>query len=264
MSDRRLYLDESGDHTARGVTASQWEKRYLCLFGCALERKYCHETFHPSFEEFKTRHFGGDQDDPVIMHREDLVSKRGCFAVLQDRQRREAFDRELLEVIQNTRFTAFAVVIDKLNTQGKRFGPMPSHPYHIGLLGLLERYCGMLRFHRDKGDVFAESRGGREDLQLKAAYRTVYTAGTRFHPKDDFQSTLTSKEIKIKPKTQNIGGLQLADLLAYPAKRGILYELGWGPEPTAYTKRVIDVIERKYNARYATGQKMGYGKILLV
>jgi hypothetical protein len=44
----------------------------------------------------------------------------------------------------------------------------------------------------------AESRGGTEDGLLKAAYTAVWEGGTNFHNKEFFQSSLTSKEIKIK------------------------------------------------------------------
>lgn len=75
-----------------------------------------------------------------------------------------------------------------------------------------------------KGDVVAESRGGNEDTKLKNEYRRIYDNGTRYHPKEFFQNTLTSKEIKIKPKIANIGGIQVADLIAFPSKQRILLE----------------------------------------
>jgi hypothetical protein len=65
----------------------------------------------------------------------------------------------------------------------------------------------VLNFHNVQGDVLAESRGGREDMQLKEAYRNVYESGTSFRKLDFFQKTLKSKEIKIKPKTANIAGM---------------------------------------------------------
>ena len=74
----------------------------------------------------------------------------------------KAFDGELLDMVSKAPFRAFAVVIDKLSIEAKHFGPVGAHAYHIGLLALLERYCGWLRFGKWTGDVLAESRGGRE------------------------------------------------------------------------------------------------------
>jgi len=128
---------------------------------------------------------------------------------------------------------------------------------------MLERYCGWVKFAQHTGDALAESRGGREDLLLKGAYQSVHSGGTSFRSSGFFQSTLTSKEIKIKPKTQNINALQLADLLAYPAKRQILDDFGLGPTPTGFTKQMAETLESKYNRRYANGQVRGYGKIVI-
>ena len=55
----------------------------------------------------------------------------------------------------------------------------------------------------------------------------------------------------------------LADLLAYPAKTKILHDFSLAPKPTGYTSDIADTIERKYNRRFATGEVMGYGKILI-
>jgi hypothetical protein len=109
----------------------------------------------------------------------------------------------------------------------------------------------------------AESRGGREDIQLKAAYRAVYDGGSSYRSPDFFQRTLSSKEIKIKPKIANIPGLQLADLLAYPAKMRMLEEAGRNRPTTGFTKEMADVLSTKYNRRFANGQVSGYGKIFL-
>jgi len=260
MPKQRLYIDESGDHTVRAVTQSQWDKRYLCLLGCALDFDYCRDTFQAAFEALKRRHFAHDLDEPVILHREDLVAKRGPFKVLHDPAINKAFCEDLLGFIADTKMTAYAVVIDKLAIQTRYYGPISSHPYHIGLLAMLERYCGSLSFSRKTGDVLAEARGGREDQLLKSAYMSIYTGGTSYRPGEFFQKTLTSREIKIKPKMQNIPALQLADLLAHPIKRRILEECGISPPATGFAKEMADVVEAKFNRRYANGQVKGYGK----
>lgn len=260
---QRLFLDESGDHTVRSMVATQWDRRYLCLFGCSFDIEHYRKEWQPTFEAFKVRHFGGDPEDPVILHREDVKAKRGPFGVLQSKARCDAFDKELLFIADQAPFRGFAVVIDKMSIAHKDFGPISAHPYHVGMLTLLERFCGWLRFGKFTGDVLAEARGGREDEQLKAAYVAIHSGGTRFYPSNFFKQTLTSKEIKIKPKSQNIAALQLADMLAYPAKRRILSDWGLGPPLTGFGKELAEAIEPKYNRRFANDQVAGYGKILV-
>lgn len=259
----RLYVDESGDHTFRAISGAEWRKRYLCLFGCAFEVGYYEQTFRKVIREFKAKHFGEDPDERVILHREDIVQKRPPFDCLVDADKANAFDQELLELIKKAWFTAFAVVIDKHTAQARHFAALPFDPYHVGLLAMMERYCGMLRFTHSVGDVLGECRGGNEDRQLKAAFNTVYNVGTRFHDAQLFQEVLTSKELKIKPKAHDIDGLQLADILAHPAKQQILSERKVAPAPFGFSGRLVTLIEAKYNRRYANQQVDGYGKIFL-
>lgn len=264
MARYRLYIDESGDHTVTGVKPTDWDKRHLCLFACAIDFDYCHGKFCPELEAFKEKHFGKDPDDPAVLHLEEIQAKSGRFEALRKRGAFDAFEQDFSALVKRTNVTTFAVLIDKIATQAKRYGPISAHAYHIGLLSLLERYCGFLKFFKHTGDVLAESRGGAEDLQLKAAYESVYKGGTRFHSANFFQEVLTSKEIKVKKKHSNTGGLQFSDMFALPARRTLLAELRRAPAPKGYVARLGELIEGKYNYRYGTGEKKGYGKIFIL
>jgi hypothetical protein len=110
----------------------------------------------------------------------------------------------------------------------------------------------------------AESRGGTEDRQLGAAYRTLYEGGTYFHDAAFFQRALTSKEIKLKPKQANIAGLQIADLLAYPCKQEILVAQGKIEDPgEVFGREICRCVAPKYNQRHYDGQVDGYGQVFL-
>jgi uncharacterized protein DUF3800 len=206
MPKQRLYIDESGDHTLKGVKTSQWDKRYLCLLGCQFEEDYCKKDFHPTLQEFKNRHFGEELDDPVILHREEIAAKAGCFCVLRDSKKNGAFCEELLKLVENTRFTAYVVVLDKISSASRYYGLSDSHPYHNGLLTMLERYCGKLSFSRNVGDVLAEARGAREDqlLQYYSLYACCALAYTSFMvkvssiPASSYASSLRTKPLSFR------------------------------------------------------------------
>jgi hypothetical protein len=259
----RLYVDESGDHTFRPISGAEWRKRYLCLFGCAFEIQSYERNFCEALRTFKAKHFGEDPDERVILHREDIVHKRPPFDCLIDTDKSKAFDADLIEIIKKTSFIAFAVVIDKYAASGRNFASLPFDPYYVALLAMMERYCGLLQFRRSLGDVLAESRGGNEDRQLKAAFRTVYNAGTHYHNPQFFQQVLSSKELKIKPKSHNIAGLQLADVLAHPSKQQILADRKFAPAPFGFAASLSKLVENKYNRRYANDQVEGYGRIFI-
>lgn len=81
---------------------------------------------------------------------------------------------------------------------------------------------------------------------------------------DRHQRALTSKDIKIQPKRANIAGLQLADMLAYPVKQACLIEESLITDPgDVFGKRVMEIVNSKFNINYRTGEVRGYGKVLL-
>ncbi len=111
----------------------------------------------------------------------------------------------------------------------------------------------------------AESRGGTEDKRLKEAYQQLYEHGTYFRNATFFQRVLNSKEIKLKPKSANIAGLQIADLLAYPCKQEVLIQNGRINEisDAAFGRAIRRCILPKYNRRLSDGRIQGYGQVFL-
>jgi len=227
----------------------------------AYEQPRDYESFHLALEEFKRNHIPHHPDEPVILHREDVINRRGCFWRLRDHHAREEFDRQLLALIKDTSFRLCAVVIDK-KALAARY-PTPAHPYNLGMGFLLQRYCGLLNHINRRGDVMAESRGGREDRLLKDSYAIVYTRGAWMMRAESFQRALTSAELKVKPKSANIAGLQLADLLAYPLRQAILLEKGRIQGPLSpFAQQLAAVAEPKLNRHLYKGEVWGYGKVL--
>lgn len=257
----RLYIDESGDHSYAHLDLP--ERRYLCLVGCFFDLTMYQQTFQPRLEALKEKYFHHDPDEPVILHRKDLINKRGAFRVLLDAKIESAFNAELLALVRGASFTLVAVVIDK-RAHTERYGEAAWHPYHYCLTALLERYCGYLNFTNNRGDVLAESRGGSEDRQLKEAYKHIYNSGVYYQPATWFQKALTSHEIKLRPKSKNIAGLQLADIIAHPVKQEILHEKGRIESVRGgFGQELCQALAGKYNRQVHIGQIWGYGKKFL-
>ena len=94
----------------------------------------------------------------------------------------------------------------------------------------------------------AESRVGKEDRRLKSAYTRLWEQGTDFAGPEQFQKALTSKQLKVKLKTNNISGLQLADLLAHPSRNEILKEQGLLDKNLApFARQVVAALGKKYD-----------------
>jgi hypothetical protein len=254
----RLYLDESGDHVFNYLEKPS--HRFLCLLGCWF-RNPEYLVFHQQLEAFKKAHLPHHPDEPPILHREDIVNRRGYFTHLQDPAKAQAFDDALLELIRGTQFRVVAVVIDKLALRQKH-GDAVAHPYHLAMGFMLQRYCGYLNHINRTGDVMAESRGGHEDRLLMDSYARVYGQGVWMTPATTFQPALTTKQLKVKNKSANIAGLQLADLLGHPVRQAILRQEGQVSEPPApFAARLMPIVETKFNRHLYEGRTEGYGKV---
>jgi hypothetical protein len=259
----RLYIDESGDHVFNHLDHPV--HRYLCLLGVWFKNPD-YESFHRNLEQFKHELFDPHPDDPVILHREDILHRRGVFSSLRDPPRAQLFDERLLAMIEAANFRVVAVVIDKKalwDQAGSFDGTL--HPYHIGVGFIYEQYRDYLIHIKHCGDVMAESRGGKEDRLLKNVYETVGKKVMSWLPQGGgpFQPAITSKELKVKPKSANISGLQLADLLAHPCRHDILREFGRIPEePAPFARRLLAAIGNKFHRHIQSGQVNGSGKHL--
>jgi len=257
----RLYIDESGDHVMEDETTLVREShRYLALVGCWIAPDV-YPAFHLDLEALKMKHFPHNPDEPVVLHRKDIVDRHRLFWRLRDDKKREEFDNDLIELFSRTPFTVFGAIVDKLAHKHQYLHPI--HPYHMALNFLLQRYCGYLNHMSRRGDVMAESRGGLEDKELKSAFAYIWENGDMYHPSDFYQRALTSKELKLKRKHENIAGLQMVDLLAHPVRRYVLVcHQATSEEPTDFERRMFKILEGKFNRHSYTGKVEGYGWVL--
>ena len=138
----RLYVDESGDHAYSLLDNP--EHRYLALLGVWFRQQDEYVRFARNLEDFKNRIFGFRPDEPVILHRSEVVNCKGPFGRLKNSTVLEQFNNGLLDVARSAEFRIIVVVIDK--KRHKEQYSTPFHPYHYCLHALLERYSGYLEF----------------------------------------------------------------------------------------------------------------------
>ncbi len=225
MPEWRVYIDESGDHTYRRVT--DLHVRYLALTAVAVRKAYYDTTVQPNLEALKRRHFRHDPDDPVILHRSEIVKFKRWFGVLKDPGRCAAWENDIVAFIQTLQAQVFTVVIDK-DEHRRRFPGVPLFdPYAYSLAVLLNRVRGFLDLRNGHADVMAESRGRVEDAQLAAAYeRLRTTGGGTYGTAAEYTHTYAVAAIAIRRKDHNVAGLQIADLLAASQKIEIVTRNG--------------------------------------
>jgi hypothetical protein len=69
--------------------------------------------------------------------------------------------------------------------------------------------------------ITAEARGRNEDNELASTFYRLMNQGTAFNEANRFQKL--NCQLTFRRKSDNIAGMQIADLCAYPAARHILY-----------------------------------------
>lgn len=132
------------------------------------------------------------------------------------------------------------------------------------LSALLSCYCGFLNFTHCTGKVTAEKVGRREEKALGDAYQLIYNNGTPILSVAEVRQALTSKKLHIKPKSQNIAGLQIADLFAYPVTQEILQENNRSvPSISDFNKLILAATSAKYNMKQKHNRLYCYGKFLI-
>ena len=256
----RLYIDESGHHGYQQV--DEPAHRYLALFGAWFKLAESYTSFAANMNALKDRVFGPRPDNPVVLHRSDIINRKGPYRILNDPGKRKEFDEGILALVGQAQFTGVCVLIDK--REHLRRYVDPDHPYSYCLTAMPERYCGWMNLEGQRGDVMAESRGKQEDRELRRAYSKVREQGTRFHQAALFRQTLTSNKIKARAKSANIAGLQLADLLAFPVKQACLVRRGIIPEPGGvFGTRLAALAHGKLNRKRSNEQVDGYGIVSL-
>lgn len=244
MSLYRIYIDEIGNASMK-VGANQTDN-YLTLSGVIIESAYYIETLQPELEALKKKYFGYHPDEPIVFHRSEIAYNKHPFQALADKEIKEQFDAEFLNLITKWEYQIVGVLLDK-QAHCHMFEFWKDNPYHYCLEVIIELYHKFLSEKEGRGDVMIENRGAKEDQLLKTAFTQIYENGSHNLAAANIQKHITSKNIKIKPKVANIAGLQLTDLLVYPCHRHILkhYSL-MNYDKVTFSERIIDILQKKF------------------
>jgi len=251
----RMYVDEVGNSDLN--SSDNPNHRFLSLTGVVVGLDYVKDHLYPEIEALKQKYFGAHPDEPIILHRKEIMNARYPFQALHDTSVRSSFDLELIQHLSNWEYTVITVCLDKKRHK-ETYETWLFDPYHYCLQILLERFNFWLNRRSKKGDVMAESRGGKEDKRLKSSFHRLWQCGTPYIGPEQFQNSLTSSQLKVKPKAANVSGLQLADLLAHPSRAEILDERGHLGRPLAtFSKKIIEVLQAKYDRDSQSGAIFG-------
>lgn len=238
-----LFVDENGHATLKNL--DHRDNRFLSLTGVACAIEHEQRTVLVEMDDLKLQHFGTQN---VVLHCEDIKRAKKGFEVLGPVPDRQRFDRALLRMFETWEYTVFSALLDKQKLVDA-YGRTRYDAYHYALEVLLDGYVVWLEGRDGLGDVLAESRGGTDDLRLKAAFRRLWHDGTGHLDPDRVQARLTSPEIKIRRKAPGLAGLQLTDLLAHPSFASMRATVEGAEMQSVFGRQVVAILDAsKYHA----------------
>ena len=208
------FFDECGDHS---LTKINPELPVFLLCTIIVERELYAKKIIPEICAFKLRYFA---HEGINLHSRDIRKAQGPFAILQNSNIREKFLNELSELIAELPFTLFVTAIKK-NPYAKRYGNSAKNPYDVALEYSFERVLHFMESHGETSlPVIAEARGKNEDNELRASFYQLTSQGTYYNSAKRFRQLICP--LTFRRKNDNIVGIQLADLCAYPTARHVL------------------------------------------
>jgi hypothetical protein len=211
-----LYLDESGDH---GLDRIDPGFPVFTLCGIMFS--------NPGYRQMKDcldnikQHFWGGKE--VIFHSRDIRKCNKEFSVLLDLEVKQQFYEKLNNCLKNGSYRVISAVIDKIR-HVQTYGRIADNPYEIALSFIIERSIFLL--DEVKADpktikIVIEKRGRKEDQQLASHFEKIKVRGTGFVSRERIQNY--DIKIEFRDKKENINGLQVSDLIAYPISNYVMY-----------------------------------------
>ena len=162
------------------------------------------------------------KDKKIILHSRDIRKCEKGFEILFDLDIKKSFYEDINCIMRDTPYTIVSCSIKK-EPYIRKYGRL-SDVYGLSLSYIIERTVFFLDSQNKEIElhVYAEKRGKKEDTSLLAYYNEVLDRGTYFvnsiRIKDYFKS------FEFKDKRDNIIGLQIADLAAYPITKHVIDE----------------------------------------
>jgi len=210
-----LYIDESGDH---GLCNLNPDFPIFLLCGIIISSEE-YERLRINFNEIKRSIWGSEQ---VIFHSRDIRKCEKEFKYLFDLELKAGFYQMLDYSIRIADYRIIASAINK-EKYIKLYGRLSDDVYEISLSFIIERtifYLDSLKQETISLDIVIEKRGLKEDKKLQEHFQRILARGTGYiKPERLAKYNMT---IHFKNKKENINGLQLADLIAYPIARHVL------------------------------------------
>jgi hypothetical protein len=210
----QFFIDESGDH---GLTKIDTDFPVFLLCGVLIKEED-YESIRQSINALKHSIWGNKE---VIFHSRDIRKCEKEFQRLFDLELKAKFYEELNRIITNSPYTIIASAIQK-DRFIDQFGKLQDDVYEVALSFVVEQAIMALKSSGEETtlSIIIEKRGKKEDKQLDDHFQRILGKGTGKLSAEAIAEHYPT--FTFKNKKENINGLQLADLVAYPIARYVI------------------------------------------
>ena len=213
-----LFIDECGDHNL-----VKYDPAFpvFTLCGILVSRDNLY-SLNNDFKKLKLEIFGNTD---IVIHSVDIRKWRDAFIVLKDEALRMKFFFFFERILsQNDAYIIVSCTILKEQLNKFCVRGEEEDVYGLSLSYLIERsiFCvDNLTYSNPDITIIVERRGKKEDAKLLNYYNGLRNRGTKWITPERLRSRIGRFEFKYK--RDNIIGLQIADLIAYPVTQHILH-----------------------------------------
>ena len=213
-----LFIDECGDHNL-----VKYDPAFpvFTLCGILVSRDNLY-SLNNDFKKLKLEIFGNTD---IVIHSVDIRKWRDAFIVLKDEALRMKFFNGIERILsQNDAYIIVSCTILKEQLNKFCVRGEEEDVYGLSLSYLIERsiFCvDNLTYSNPDITIIVERRGKKEDAKLLNYYNGLRNRGTKWITPERLRSRIGRFEFKYK--RDNIIGLQIAHLIAYPVTQHILH-----------------------------------------
>jgi hypothetical protein len=236
-----LFIDETGDH---GLVNLDPNFPVFLLCGVLLSQEN-YTKLRKDINSLKNKFWN---NKTVILHSRDIRKCEKEFQILFDLTLKADFYKDLNSIISNSKYRVLASAINKTKYI-KKYGKLSNDVYELSLSFIIERAIFCLdEVAGDKQfEIVIEKRGKKEDKQLAEHFQRLLARGTGYISAERLKEVNT--KISFKDKKENINGLQLADLIAYPSARYVIDSKRANPAFNIFEGKIYSKNSKRYGLK---------------
>lgn len=236
-----LFIDESGDH---GLVNLDPNFPVFLLCGVLLSQDN-YTLLRKDVNTLKNKFWN---NKTVILHSRDIRKCEKEFQILFDLALKTKFYERLNSIIQDSKYRVLASAIDKTKYI-KKYGKLSNDVYELSLSFIIERaiFCLDEVAGEKQFEIVIEKRGKKEDKKLAEHFQRLLARGTNYVSAERLKEVNT--QITFKDKKENINGLQLADLIAYPMARYVIDPKKANPAFDIFEGKIYSKNNKRYGLK---------------